>query len=72
MFPAPVATPFDRMGWRYVRFHVVASTPATFGTHATSMPAGRPMFDDSLTGPVDMPMEIPVEPRMVTREPSPA
>ena len=72
MFPAPVAAPFDRMGWRYVRFHVVGSTPATFGTHATSMPAGRPMFDDSLTGPVDMPMEIPVEPRMVTREPSPA
>jgi hypothetical protein len=64
--PAPVAGPFDRMGWRYVRLHVVASVPATFGTHATSMPAGRPMFEGSLDGPT----EIPMEPRMVTREPA--
>ena len=72
MFPPPVAAPFDRMGWRYVRFHVVASAAATFGTHGTAMPADRPMFDDSLAGPVGMPMTIPVEPRMVTREPAPA
>lgn len=72
MFPAPIAAPFDRMGWRYVRFHVVASAPATFGTHGTAMPADRPMFDDTLTGPAAMPMAIPVEPRMTTREPAPA
>lgn len=64
MFPGPVAAPFDRMGWRYVRFHVAASVPATFETHAASI-AGRPAFDASLDHPVD----IPVEPRMVTRDP---
>lgn len=74
MFPPPVAAPFDRMGWRYVRFHVVASAPATFGTHGTAMPADRPAFDGSLEGSATMPMPraIPVEPRMVTREPAPA
>ncbi len=70
MFPLPVAAPFDRMGWRYVRFHVVASAPATFGAHGTTMPADRPVFDDKLAGPRAMPMAIPVEPRMVTREPT--
>jgi hypothetical protein len=68
MFPLAVAAPFDRMGWRYVRLHVAASVPATFGTHASSLPAGRPMFDGSLDGAED----IPVEPRMVTRKPEPA
>ena len=68
MFPAPVAAPFDRMGWRYVRFHVAASAAATFGTHSSSMPSDRPMFDGSLEGAV----EIPIEPRMVTRKPEPA
>lgn len=68
MFPPPVAAPFDRMGWRYIRFHVAASVAATFGTHSSSLPAGRPMFDGSLDGAVD----IPVEPRMVTREAWPA
>jgi hypothetical protein len=51
MFPPPVAAPFDRMGWRYVRFHVVASAPATFGTHGSPIPAGRGAFDDSLDQP---------------------
>jgi len=67
MFPPAVAAPFDRMGWRYMRFHVAASVQATFGTHGTSMPAGTPMFEA-----YDGPAEIPVEPRMVTREPAPA
>lgn len=67
-FPAAIAAPFDRMGWRYVRFHVAASAPATFGTHAPSIPADRPVFDGSLQGAAEM----PVEPRMVTREPAPA
>jgi hypothetical protein len=68
MFSPRVAAPFDRMGWRYVRLHVAASVPATFGMHATSLPSDRPMFDGSLDGAVD----IPVEPRMVTRETTPA
>jgi hypothetical protein len=72
VLPPPVAAPFDRMGWRYVRFHVVASAPATFGTHGAAVSADRPMFDDSLAGPVAMPMTVRVEPRMVPREPSPA
>jgi hypothetical protein len=67
MFPAPVAGPFDRMGWRYMRLHVAASVPATFETHAASR-GDRPAFDASLDHPVD----IPVEPRMVTREPETA
>jgi len=68
MFPAPVAAPFDRMSWRYVRLHVAAWVPATFGSHSSSLPANRPMFDGSLDGVV----EIPVEPRMVRRKPEPA
>ncbi len=76
MFPPPVAASFDRMGWRYVRLHVTASVPATFGTHESSAPHDRPAFDSSLGAPVDIPMDIPMdipaEPRMVTREASPA
>lgn len=67
MFPPQVAAPFDRMGWRYVRFHVVATVPATFDTHAASV-ADRPPFDASL----DHAVEIPIEPRMVMREPESA
>jgi hypothetical protein len=26
-FPAPIAAPLDRIGWRYLRLHVVASAP---------------------------------------------
>ena len=65
MFPSAIAAPFDRMGWRYVRLHVTASAPATFGPHASSIPADRPMFEGILDGSAD----IPVEPRMVTRKP---
>ena len=72
MFRPGVAAPFDRMGLRYMRLHVVASVPATFGTHTPSMPAGRSMFDKILDGPAEIPVAIPVEPRMVTREPTPA
>ena len=71
MFPPPVAALSDRMGLRYVRFHVVASAPATFGTHGTALPADGPAFGDSLEGPVEMPVRIPFEPRMVTREAAP-
>jgi hypothetical protein len=72
MFPPPVAAPFDRMGWRYVRFHVVASAPATFGTHGSAMPADRPMFEVSLVGSAAMPSRSPAEPGAVAPEPAPA
>jgi hypothetical protein len=62
--PGPVARRLDRMGCRYVRFRVVASVPAGFGRHASSIPAGTPMFEGSLNGPTG----IPMEPRMVTRD----
>jgi hypothetical protein len=75
MFPAAVAAPFDRMGWRYMRFHVAGSVAASFDIHGTSMPAGTPAFQ-GLDGPADMPIEmsteIPIEPRMVTRDPASA
>jgi len=72
IFPPQVAAPFDRMGWRYVRLHVAASVPGTFATHATTLPAGTPVFEGTLEGAVPMSAEIPIEPRMVTREKSPA
>jgi hypothetical protein len=72
MFSPGLAAPFDRMGMRYVRFHLVASAPGTFATHATSMPAGVPVFDGALDGAVPMSAEIPIEPRMVERDPAPA
>jgi hypothetical protein len=59
-FPPAVAGPFDRMGWRYVRFHVASSTPGAF-THMPHMAEEGP--EPSLTAP----FEIPVEPRMVER-----
>ena len=70
MFLPAVAMPFDRMGWRYLRLHVVAVVPGTFATHATSVSAvdGIPMMEP----PLDGTYEIPVEPRMVEREASPA
>lgn len=60
-----VAGPFDHMGWRYLRMHVVATVPGTFGTHGMSMPSvdGVPVMDQPLEGSY----EIPIEPRMVER-----
>jgi hypothetical protein len=70
MFPPRIAAPFDRMGWRYVRFHLVAAVPGTFASHGTTIPAvdGKPVMEP----PLDGTYEIPVEPRMVHREGSPA
>jgi hypothetical protein len=70
MFPPAVAAPFDRMGWRYLRMHLVAAVPGTFATHATAVPhpAGVPVMEPPLEGTY----EIPVEPRMVDRQGSPA
>lgn len=69
MFPPQVAAPFDRMGWRYVRMHRVAVVSGTFATHTTAIPVmDHPMAEPPLEGT----SEIPVEPRMVTREAAPA
>ena len=66
-FPPQVAAPFDRMGWRYLRLHVVASTPGAFATHEHSLESALEA-EPSLTAP----FEIPMEPRMVDREAAPA
>lgn len=70
MFPERIAAPFDHMGWRYLRLHLVAAVPGTFATHGTTMPAvgGVPVMEPPLGGAY----EIPVERRMVDRETSPA
>jgi hypothetical protein len=66
-YPAQVAAPFDRMGLRYLRFHVAAAVPGTFATHASSLPAGA-----SPEWPLGETFEIPIEPLMVEREGAPA
>lgn len=70
MYPPRVAAPFDRMGWRYLRLNLVTMVPGTFASHAASMPAvdGVPVMEPPLEGTY----EIPVEPKMVERESSPA
>lgn len=65
-FPEPVAAPFDRMGWRYLRLHVVAAIPGTFSTHVSSLP----MTVENL--PLGETFDMPIEPRMVDREAAPA
>jgi hypothetical protein len=64
MVPPPVAGPFDHMGWRYLRMHLVASVPGTFATHEISIPATAQPFAEP---PLEGPYEIPVEPQMVAR-----
>jgi len=65
-----LAAPLDHMGWRYVRLRLVASVPGTFAGHRVSLPAehGEPLAEPPLEGAY----EIPVEPRMVEREATPA
>jgi hypothetical protein len=64
LVPAQIAAPFDHMGWRYLRMHLVARVPGTFATHKISMPAmDEPLAEPPLEGSY----EIPVEPRMVER-----
>ena len=58
MFPAPVAAPFDRMGWRYVRFHVAGRVPGTFSTHQPTV-SGTSLHEDA---PLDRPFELKAEP----------
>ncbi len=66
-FAPPIAAPFDRMGWRYLRMHVVASTPGAFTMHHHSLESALEA-EPSLTEP----FEIPIEPKMVDRETTPA
>lgn len=66
-FPAQLATPFDRMGWRYLRMHVAASAPGAFAMHE---PAPGSAID-ALQSPT-APGEVPIEPKMVDRETVPA
>jgi hypothetical protein len=63
LFPPAVAAPFDRMGWRYVRFRIVARVPGTFATHRlpTAATAGHE------TEPLDRP--FPLETPTTTLEP---
>jgi hypothetical protein len=64
MVPPQVAGPFDHMGWRYLRMHLVATVPGTFATHRISLPAmDLPVKEPPLEGSY----EIPVEPKMVDR-----
>ena len=65
-----LAAPFDHLGWRYVRLHLVASAIGTFASHRMSLPAehGEPLAEPPLVGAY----EIPVEPKAVEREPMPA
>lgn len=64
-FPPQIAGAFDRMGWRYLRMHVVASTPGAFAI-AEPSPESALYAEPSLTEPYD----IPIEPRMVERKPA--
>jgi hypothetical protein len=62
--PAAVAAPFDHLGWRYVRLHLVTSVPGTFATHQASMPAPK-MGEPPLEGTYELPAEpVPAEPAL--------
>jgi hypothetical protein len=63
LFPAGVAAPFDRMGWRYVRFHVAGRVPGSFSAHQSTM-TGTALHEDA---PLDRPFDLRVEP--TTTEP---
>jgi hypothetical protein len=58
MVPPAVAGPFDRMGWRYVRFHVAGRVPGTFATHRTAEPAAAGRHESA---PLDRPFAMPSE-----------
>jgi hypothetical protein len=66
-YPPQLATPFDRIGWRYLRMHVAGSAPGAFAMH--ELAAGTTI--ETLMPPA-APGDIPVEPKMVEREAAPA
>lgn len=63
MVPAAVAAPFDRMGWRYVRFHVAGRVPGSFSTHKPTV-TGTSSHEGA---PLGRPFDFKVEP--TTKEP---
>lgn len=65
MFPPAVAGPFDRMGWRYVRFRVAGRVAGTFATHRVAEAAAAGPHEDA---PLDRPFTMPSEP--TTMEPA--
>jgi hypothetical protein len=65
-----LAAPFDHMGWRYVRLHLVTSVPGTFAAHGMSLPADH--GERRAEPPLESAYEIPVEPRMIERKGVPA
>lgn len=58
LVPARVAAPFDRMGWRYVRFHVAGRVPGSFSTHQPTV-SGASLHEHA---PLDLPFDLRVEP----------
>lgn len=67
---AQLAAPFDHLGWRYVRLHLVASASGTFAGHGMSLPSEHGEAPEA--PPLVGAYEIPVEPKAVEREPMPA
>lgn len=68
-YPKAVAAPFDQMGLRYVRMHLVASTPGAFTTQedtATSARAAAQSFEELFE--TEASIDTPVEPQMVVHE----
>jgi hypothetical protein len=57
MVPAAVAAPFDRMGWRYVRFHVAGRVAGSFASHRPTV-SGKALHEDA---PLDRPFDLRVE-----------
>jgi hypothetical protein len=55
MVPAAVAAPLDRMGWRYVRFHLAARAPGAFAIHLPMAAPGAGHEDAPLDRPFTMP-----------------
>ncbi|HYO44735.1 MAG TPA: hypothetical protein VES19_16165 [Candidatus Limnocylindrales bacterium] len=58
MVPATLAAPFDRMGWRYVRFRVAGRVPGSFAVR-TPTAKGAGLHE---AAPLDRPFELNVEP----------
>jgi hypothetical protein len=63
LFPPGVASPFDRMGWRYVRFHVVARVPGSFSTRRL------PAVTDAAHEGVPLDRSFPLDAASTTLEP---
>jgi hypothetical protein len=58
MLPPAVAAPFDRMGWRYVRFRVAGRVSGSFSTHPPTV-TGATMHEEA---PLGESFDLPVTP----------